>query len=100
MQGDKLRVLWEEHRAAGFPAELRSDLGGVEMVVVDAYIAGCVSSVVKTGRLSDPSHAEGLVGCRGDLRIVTPMLETEEAVAFCRRLVALMDAVGEVIREG
>jgi hypothetical protein len=55
--GDNLRELWEEHQAAGVPAELYRCPGGVEMVLGDSIIAGCASSIVATGRLSDPSHA-------------------------------------------
>ena len=96
---DTLRELWEEHKAAGFPAELYQCPGGVEMVLVDSTIAGCASSVVETGRLSDPSHAAALDGCLDDLRTVAPLLRSAEATRYCERLVSLARATRERVAD-
>jgi hypothetical protein len=92
---DKIRELWEEHQAAEFPPELYENPGAIEMVSVDSTIAGCVSSVVDTGRLSDPAHATALNGCLEDLRALAPLLKSAEATLHCQRLISLVLAVRE-----
>jgi hypothetical protein len=96
---DNLRELWEDHLATRFPAELYQSPGGVEMVSVDSAIAGCASSVVETGRLSDPSHAAALDGCLDDLRTVAPLLRSAEAMRYCERLVSLARAIRECVAD-
>jgi hypothetical protein len=42
-----LSRLWDEHRSAPFPLSDRGrDLGGVDLVMLDANIAGCSSSAL------------------------------------------------------
>ena len=50
---ETIRVLWQEHEAARFPAKLRGrDLDGVDFVMLDADIAGCVDSFMKHSKLT------------------------------------------------
>ena len=45
--------LWQEHLATPFPKRLRGkDIDGIDFVVLDADIAGCVSSLLDHGKLN------------------------------------------------
>ncbi|WP_344661241.1 hypothetical protein [Catenulispora subtropica] len=49
----RLDQLWDEHLEAEFPAALRGkDIASIDMVMLDADIAGCVS-VARSRRLDD-----------------------------------------------
>lgn len=95
----RLEELWVAHRALPFPQELYSEPGGPEMVLVDAFIAGCASSVLRSGRFNETAHAQGLRDCLGDLRTVLPLLQTVEARVHCERLSDLAATALEVERE-
>ncbi|MGW6273943.1 hypothetical protein [Streptomyces sp. NPDC055060] len=79
--------LWAEHLDARFPAALRgADLEGVDMVMLDAAIAGCVSTWLTRGRPLDADRRRILHGCIGDLDRVVPLLTRPEEIEYCRRL--------------
>ena len=57
MTADTILELWSQHEAAAFPPELRDrEHQGIDLVLLDADIAGCVSTALTRGRL-DRSRA-------------------------------------------
>ncbi|SDD10962.1 hypothetical protein SAMN05660690_3420 [Geodermatophilus telluris] len=68
-----LADLWEEHRRSPFPTRLReADVDGVDLVTLDAGVAGCVRTVLAGGRLGPDDtgllrDAEAALGGLGTL---------------------------------
>ncbi|MEU7901655.1 hypothetical protein [Actinoplanes sp. NPDC049118] len=90
--------LWSAHGHAAFPARLRSaDVSGIDMVTLDADVAGCVSVWLRNGGNIDDRRWEILAARERELTRVLPALTGEEA-AYCQRLrdmaVVLMDSPG------
>jgi hypothetical protein len=84
------RRLWDEHWSAPFPSRLRGEeIDGVDMVMLDADIAGCVQAWLgSNGQLDDQRHWQ-LQMCVDDLRQVLPTLEDPEERRYYERLDAL-----------
>lgn len=60
--------LWESHRNAAFPQRLRyDDVAGVDMVMLDANIAGCVSTWLNRDGSIDDWRQGILAACERDL---------------------------------
>ena len=87
-----INELWQEHLAAPFPKGLRGkDIRGVDFVVLDADIAGCVDTFLERGNLNLFQTASlGL--CYRHCGYVTPILN-EEAAAYFLRLERLAELV-------
>ncbi|MEU8610458.1 hypothetical protein AB0C29_20970 [Actinoplanes sp. NPDC048791] len=83
--------LWKTHCHTGFPGWLRStDVAGVEMALLDADVAGCISSWLNNdGLLSDRRWAV-LAGGERQLVHVLPELSGDEA-AYCQRLLDMTE---------
>jgi hypothetical protein len=83
---DLLSRLWDEHKRATFPPHLRGqDIEGEDMVMLDADIAGCVSSSL-SGPL-DGRHRSILLRCLAALEKVVPSISNEGgAVEYYSRL--------------
>jgi hypothetical protein len=65
--------LWAEHRVAPFPSRLRGKgVEGVDMVMLDADIAGCVDTWLRSGGWLDDERREWLRSCFDDLGRVLP----------------------------
>jgi hypothetical protein len=78
-------ALWEAHRRAAFPPRLRgADVAGVDVVTLDATVAGCVSTWLENGGSLDDRARTALSGCRDDLAQVLPELAGEEAAYLAR----------------
>ena len=78
--------LWQAHLASPFPPRFRStDIAGVEMVTLDADIAGCVTSWLTDGGTIDDRRWNVLATRERDLERVLPALSGNEA-RYCRRL--------------
>jgi hypothetical protein len=88
---DRLRQLWQEHERAPFPEGLAGEINGVDLVMIDADIAGAIASSVDAPRNLDPTSRQVLVLCRADLERVLPHLgNTPEGIYFAR-LAAMAD---------
>lgn len=73
-------ALWREHMEAPFPARLRGeDVNGVDMVMLDADIAGCVVSCSYGAQRPSAEHRDVLRLCMEDLAKVLPDLSEGEA---------------------
>jgi hypothetical protein len=77
--------LWQTHRVAPFPTRLTSvDIAGIEMVTLDADVAGCVSTRLATGGPLDDHRWHLLATRERHLEQVLSELTGEEALYFQR----------------
>lgn len=68
-------MLYREHMARPFPPRLRGvDVDGIDFVLLDAAIAGCVHTWLGTRHDLDPERKRILRRCLDDLRRVLPTL--------------------------
>ncbi len=66
-----LTKLWEAHRADRFPKELAGkEINGIDLVLLDADIAGCIMTVIGSAGRIDGGKAEILRECLKDLNNV------------------------------
>ena len=87
MSLDEGRRLWAEHMSAPFPPRLRGvDIEGVEMVLLDADIAGCVITWLESGGRLDERRRAWLQRSLDDLDRILPRLEDAEEHAYYERL--------------
>ena len=75
--------LWERHLARPFPPRLRGEeIEGVDMVLLDADIAGCTQTWLKSSTDLDTMRRGALRDCLGDLDTVLPQLSDPEEAAY------------------
>lgn len=89
---DELRRLWREHEDAPYPDGYRGvEVAGVELVMLDADIAGLVSQCLGGARL-DPEGTAILKSCYGDVVAVTRELKGPAGAYFerLRRMAAIV----------
>jgi hypothetical protein len=88
--------LWKEHWDAAFPARLRGEeLAGVDMVMVDADIAGCVDSWLSSSGPLDPERLSLLRYLRRDLDRVLALLDDDGERQYYERLRDLAQLVSD-----
>lgn len=88
--GDEVARLWRKHQHAEFPARLRGEeLGGVDLVAVEADIVGCVENWRSSGGTLDEDRCEGLTRRIEDLDAVMPLLTSRVEVLYFERLCQL-----------
>jgi len=93
---DLIEVLWQEHLDADFPPECRgADINGIDVVLLDADTAGCISTFLHHGHRLDMWRLAVIGICYHDLAVVSHDL-TGEGKEYFRRLEEL---AGLVIRE-
>jgi hypothetical protein len=83
-------TLWAEHAASEFPRGVRGeDIDAAELALIDADVAGCVTTFLANGgRLDDQRHRV-LSECLAALEDVEPSLGGEARAYFARvRLLA------------
>lgn len=79
--------LWQEHLDAPFPAGLRgAELEGIDMVLLDAGIAGCVTTWRAGEGSLDTESLRTLRDCLTELDTVLPLLTEAEEVRYYERL--------------
>ncbi|BDM74171.1 hypothetical protein HEK616_76580 (plasmid) [Streptomyces nigrescens] len=79
--------LWQEHVAADFPVRLRGvELAGIDMVLLDADIAGCVSAWRNGDGSLDAERHRILRRCIADLNTILPLLTDEDDHRYYARL--------------
>ncbi|MFF3322502.1 hypothetical protein [Streptomyces sp. NPDC002889] len=82
---DRLARLWEEHRRALFPASFRGvDIEGVELILLDADVAGLVQRELNGGL--DNSGIAILWACIADLDKIVPLIDEEYCASYFTRL--------------
>jgi hypothetical protein len=83
---DAASRLWAEHEDAEFPALGGDGRGGIDLVLLDADVAGCVLSWLDSSGRLDPASAKIVAACLSDLDRVLPLLTDEQEVVYFRRL--------------
>src|SRR4051794_19474230 len=72
---DEIRRQWQAHLNRAFPARMRGeDIDGVDMVMIDADVAGCVSTWLGSSSALDAARIGILRVCRDELQRVVPKL--------------------------
>ena len=79
--------MWDDHLRLSFPARVRGEeVDGIDMVTLDADIAGCVSTWLgNKGRL-DETRRGWLEASLADLARVLPLLDDRDERAHYERL--------------
>ncbi len=89
--------LWEHHLRDPFPARLRGEeLAGVDMVMLDADVAGCVDTWLHGSGPLDRGRLALLRDLARDLDGVLPLLEDQHESAYYGRLRDLARVLLEV----
>lgn len=98
MEKALIEELWEEHQSAPFPKSYRAkDVNGIDFVMLDADVAGCVDSFLGRGNLN--LFQTALLGlCYRDLTYVIPILN-EEGRDYYWRLERLAELVLKAVAE-
>ncbi|WP_433654219.1 hypothetical protein ACQPW1_26385 [Nocardia sp. CA-128927] len=79
--------LWQEHMRAPFPARLHTvEAAGVEMALLDATIAGCVSVWHDNGGSLDSERRQTLRKRIAELDQVLPLITEAEELRYLERL--------------
>ena len=72
---NEIARLWSQHESAEFPAECRGEeLGGIDLVMLDADAAGCICSFLGCRGKLDRTRHEILRTCRSELETVVSQL--------------------------
>ncbi|MEU0790678.1 hypothetical protein ABZ342_11470 [Amycolatopsis sp. NPDC005961] len=80
-------ALFEAHRKAPFPSRWRgADVGGIDMVMLDANPAGCVSAWLEQQGLLDDRRWNVLAECEQRLIRVIPELDADGREYYRRLL--------------
>ncbi|MGW7348260.1 hypothetical protein [Streptomyces sp. NPDC054854] len=80
-----LAGLWEDHLRALFPDGFRGvDFDGVDLVLLDADVAGLVQRELKGGL--DDSGIAYLWGCIADLDKIVPLINEEYCASYFTKL--------------
>ncbi|MFG2289728.1 hypothetical protein ACGFOU_27105 [Streptomyces sp. NPDC048595] len=88
--------LWQEHLRAPFPAALRgAEAAGVDMVLLDADTAGCVSVWLDNGGSLDAGRRGTLRDRLAELDRALPLLSAPGELRYCQRLRRLAQLVSD-----
>jgi hypothetical protein len=92
MDNTLIEQLWREHELAAFPQGYRGkDINGVDLVMLDADVAGCVDTFLSRGNLN--LFQTAVLGlCYRNLTLLIPIL-SEEGKAYYWRLERLAELV-------
>lgn len=91
--------LYEEHERAEFPSRLRGEeLAGVDLVMLDADIVGCVDAWQGSAGRLDAGRQSILRNCLDDLNRVVPLLTDDREARYYERLRELTRLVLEADR--
>ena len=92
MDNGLIKELWKEHMSAAFPRNYRGkDVSGIDFVMLDADVAGCVHTFLDRGNLN--LFQTAVLGlCYRNLNYVMPLLN-EEGTAYYSRLERLAELV-------
>jgi len=88
---DKLSRLWSEHQNDHFPAGCAgTDIEGVDLVLLDEYVAGCISTAAGSSDRLDGERLKILSDCRKNILKVNPKLP-ETAKSYFERLLQMTE---------
>ncbi len=96
-----IEELWQEHQRVSFPKGYRArDIEGIDLVRLDADIAGCVSTFLKRRRTLDVWRTAVLGMCYRDATFVLQRITDEEGRRHFSRLEELARLTLDAIRKG
>ncbi len=85
--GDEVSRLWRKHQFAQFPERLKgAELNGVDLVALEADVAGCVEGWRAAGGILDDDLTTRLTGRVEDLDAVMPQMTSRAEVLYFERL--------------
>ncbi|MEV4375343.1 hypothetical protein [Streptosporangium sp. NPDC049644] len=92
---DEVSVLWAEHTGQFCPDDLRDfEINGQPVMLLDLYMAGCLTSYVGSRRGVLPVDQVRIVGkCARDLRALLPRLRRREDRTYVARLLRIADLI-------
>ena len=87
-----IRDLWKEHKSAQFPKGFAGkDISGIDFVLIDSYVAGCVTTFLGRGNLN--LYQTAILGLSyRNLSYVIPVI-SEEGKEYFWRLERLAELV-------
>ncbi|MFD4001091.1 hypothetical protein [Streptomyces rubiginosohelvolus] len=93
---DAVAQLWQEHAGAPFPAGLAgAERAGIDLVLLDADIAGCVSSRQNSGGFLDAGRRRILDARTAELERILPLLGAADGAPYWQRLYRLARLVAD-----
>jgi hypothetical protein len=96
-----IEQLWQEHQAAPFPKGFRArHIDGIDFVMLDADIAGCVSTFLSRRRSLDVWRTAVLGASYRNVTFVLQHVNDEEGRRHFSRLEALARLTLDALREG
>ena len=83
--GTSVEDIWQQHLDAPFPSGCRcKEVAGIDLIMLDANAAGCISTFISRGRKLDLWRLAILGLCYHSLALVTADLEGEAHDYFAR----------------
>lgn len=80
---DDIRLLYRRHLEMPFPPRLRGEeIEGVDMVMVDADVAGCVDTWLGSSSNLDAGRIRVLRACGDDIDRILPSLDDPDEVTY------------------
>jgi hypothetical protein len=93
------RALWSAHREARFPDDLRGkELAGVDLVLLDAHVAGCIDTWLSNRGSLDRRRHKLLQEMLGQLDCVLLALTDDYQVSYYERLRKLASLASQTHR--
>jgi hypothetical protein len=93
MNGPGIDTMWADHVRAPFPPEARgAEVEGVDLVLLDSLVSGCISSLVNGRGARDTVKVSLLSDLLKQIQDVLPHL-TGESRAYFSRLKEIANAV-------
>lgn len=82
---DQIKTLWLDHLSEGFPEDcLGEQVEGIELVLLEADIARCISTFLQNGARLDPECAAILRRCHRDASVVVRVMSEPTRAYFLR----------------
>ena len=96
---DEIKKLWCQHQSTPFPEGIAGDeIEGEDLVSLDSFTAGCISTFVGCSGSLDSERIKCLVECCAGLAKVLPRL-TGEAKAYFTRLHKMSEFALQVLKK-
>jgi len=95
---EQIKELWNEHVSVKFPEDFSGkDVNGIDFVLLDSNIAGCVSTFIDEGNLN--LYQTAILGlCYQSASFVIPILN-EEGTEYFWRLERLSELVLKAVAQ-
>lgn len=82
---NQIEKLWAKLKAAKFPRDAAGvEIDGIDLVEVDTFTAGCISSFLHDSGRLDPEKIRILKECVSEIALIHPKMKAETAKYFYR----------------